>query len=86
MNRIPAPLSNPGIPRWVTCPRKEFRAANSYLRARLGEACAAEGVKLFVPPPVLCTDNAAMIAARGYFSFAGGRDIADLSLNAVSNL
>ena len=61
-------------------------AANSYLRARLGEACAAEGVKLFVPPPVLCTDNAAMIAARGYFSFAGGRDIADLSLNAVSNL
>lgn len=61
-------------------------AANSYLRARLGEACAAEGVKLFVPPPVLCTDNAAMIAARGYFSFAGGGDIADLSLNAVSNL
>lgn len=61
-------------------------AANSYLRAQLGEACAAEGVKLFVPPPVLCTDNAAMIAARGYFSFAGGRDIADLSLNAVSNL
>ena len=61
-------------------------AANSYLRARLGEACAAEGVKLFVPPPVLSTDNAAMIAARGYFSFAGGRDIADLSLNAVSNL
>ena len=61
-------------------------AANSYLRARLGEACAAEDVKLFVPPPVLCTDNAAMIAARGYFSFAGGRDIADLSLNAVSNL
>lgn len=61
-------------------------AANSYLRARLGEACAAEGVKLFVPPPVLCTDNAAMIAARGYFSFAWGRDIADLSLNAVSNL
>lgn len=61
-------------------------AANSYLRARLGEACAAEGVKLFVPPPVLCTDNAAMIAARGYFSFVGGRDIADLSLNAVSNL
>ena len=61
-------------------------AANSYLRARLGEACAAEGVKLFVPPPVLCTDNAAMLAARGYFSSAGGRDIADLSLNAVSNL
>lgn len=61
-------------------------AANSYLRAHLAEACENAGIKLFVPPPVLCTDNAAMIAARGYYSFAIGKDIADLSLNAVSNL
>lgn len=61
-------------------------AANSYLRAHLADACAKNGVTLFVPPPVLCTDNAAMIAARGYYSFVSGKDIADLSLNAVSNL
>ena len=61
-------------------------AANSALRARLTEQCESCGIKLFVPPPVLCTDNAAMIAARGYYSFIEGKDIAGLDLNAVSNL
>ncbi len=61
-------------------------AANSYLRAHLSEALKREGITLCVPPPVLCTDNAAMIAARGYYSFAEGKDVADLTLNAVSNL
>jgi N6-L-threonylcarbamoyladenine synthase len=27
----------------------------------------AEGLRLIVPPPVLCTDNAAMIAAAGFY-------------------
>ncbi|MBA2724530.1 MAG: hypothetical protein H0U53_00940 [Actinobacteria bacterium] len=40
-------------------------AANSGLRAGLDSACAAAGVKLFVPPMELCTDNAAMVAACG---------------------
>ena len=61
-------------------------AANSYLRARLSEECGKRGFTLFVPPPVLCTDNAAMIAARGSFAFAENKDVADLSLNAQSNL
>lgn len=61
-------------------------AANSALRARLTEQCENCGIKLFVPPPVLCTDNAAMIAARGYYSFIEGKDVAGLDLNAVSNL
>lgn len=61
-------------------------AANSALRARLTEQCESCGIKLFVPPPVLCTDNAAMIASRGYYSFIAGKDIAGLDLNAVSNL
>lgn len=61
-------------------------AANSALRARLTEQCESCGIKLFVPPPVLCTDNAAMIASRGYYSFIEGKDIAGLDLNAVSNL
>ena len=61
-------------------------AANSALRALLAQKCEAAGVRLFVPPPVLCTDNAAMIASRGYYSFIANKDIAGLDLNAVSNL
>ncbi len=40
-------------------------AANSGLRRGLSDACAARGVRLFVPPLELCTDNAAMVAACG---------------------
>ncbi|MEA2447807.1 MAG: tRNA N6-adenosine threonylcarbamoyltransferase, partial [Actinomycetota bacterium] len=40
-------------------------AANSGLRSGLGAECENKGVKLFVPPMELCTDNAAMIAACG---------------------
>jgi N6-L-threonylcarbamoyladenine synthase len=40
-------------------------AANAYLRARLGELAEESGVELIVPPPRLCTDNAAMIAWAG---------------------
>lgn len=61
-------------------------AANSYLRAELAARCEQAGAKLYVPPIVMCTDNAAMIAARAYYSFVKGEDIAGLELNAVSNL
>ena len=61
-------------------------AANSYLRSLLSAECDKRGLTLFVPPPVLCTDNAAMIASRGYYSFIKGKDIAELSLNAQSVL
>jgi tRNA N6-adenosine threonylcarbamoyltransferase len=37
-------------------------AANSCLRRRLEDMVAAEGAELFIPPPNLCTDNAAMAA------------------------
>ena len=40
-------------------------AANRRLRAALGALAAAEGYALHVPPPELCTDNAAMIAWAG---------------------
>jgi N6-L-threonylcarbamoyladenine synthase len=41
-------------------------AANSRLRRRLTDACEERGLEVFVPPPALCTDNAAMVglAAR----------------------
>jgi N6-L-threonylcarbamoyladenine synthase len=38
-------------------------AANALLRQRLEKECAEKGFKLVVPPPELCTDNAAMIGA-----------------------
>ena len=50
-------------------------AANRGLRARAKEACDANGFELFVPPPVSCTDNAAMIAmAAAHRLAAGERD------------
>jgi len=42
-------------------------AANSLLRARVAAECAKRGLELKIPPPVLCTDNAAMIASAARF-------------------
>lgn len=38
-------------------------SANSELRHRLARECEDRGVRLRIPPPDLCTDNAAMIAS-----------------------
>jgi len=42
-------------------------AANSALRARLSALCAQRNIAFVVPAPILCTDNAAMIAAAAFF-------------------
>ncbi len=41
-------------------------AANGRLRQVLQEHAQGAGLELFLPPPALCTDNAAMVAALGY--------------------
>jgi N6-L-threonylcarbamoyladenine synthase len=46
-------------------------AANSHLRESI-VARAPEGVEVVIPPRVLCTDNAAMVAAAGHFWHAAG--------------
>jgi tRNA N6-adenosine threonylcarbamoyltransferase len=42
-------------------------AANSALRERFVEACTEDGIRAFVPSRSMCTDNAAMIAAAGWW-------------------
>lgn len=56
-------------------------AANSLLRTMMEQACAENGISFFRPEPVLCTDNAAMIACAAYYKYREGyRD--DLTLDA----
>jgi N6-L-threonylcarbamoyladenine synthase len=45
-------------------------AANTSLRQTLERECAKTGTRLVVPPPDLCTDNAAMIGAAAPYSAA----------------
>ncbi len=60
-------------------------ASNSHIRSRLEQECAANNIKFYRPSPVLCTDNAAMIACAGYYEYLKGqRD--GLDLNACPNL
>lgn len=60
-------------------------ASNTALRASLQKACDESGRQFFCPPPVLCTDNAAMIACAGTYEFVKGVRH-DLTLNAMPNL
>lgn len=59
--------------------------ANRGLRQRLAQMAKQEGMSLYYPPPVLCTDNAAMIACAGYYRYKRG-DVGSLDLNAVPGL
>jgi N6-L-threonylcarbamoyladenine synthase len=59
---------------------------NSLLRSRFTQECAARGIKLFLPEPAYCTDNAAMIAWLGYEKYLAYPNLNyfDLYLNSYS--
>jgi len=60
-------------------------AANRRLRERMGELGAELGVEVRFPPTVLCTDNAAMVAAVADRMLLEGR-LASLDLEAFSRI
>lgn len=60
-------------------------SANKTLQMTLAEAVSKVGARLVHPTPILCTDNAVMIACRGYFMFQSGME-SPLDLNAVPSL
>lgn len=56
-------------------------AANTLLRKLAEDACKSEGIECYRPEPILCTDNAAMIACAAYYRHKDGF-VDDLSLDA----
>ena len=60
-------------------------AANSALESTLRNKCEKYGLKFYYPTKILCTDNAAMIACRGYYQSLE-KNFADDRLNAVPGL
>jgi N6-L-threonylcarbamoyladenine synthase len=59
-------------------------AANSGLQKKMREAAAERGLGLSYPPPILCTDNAAMIACAGYYHLLKGA-VDDLDLDTIAS-
>lgn len=60
-------------------------AANSLLRSQLKEQAGKYGLEVYYPRPILCTDNAAMIACAAYYEFIKGH-VSEMDLNAVPGL
>ncbi|MDX2495696.1 MAG: tRNA (adenosine(37)-N6)-threonylcarbamoyltransferase complex transferase subunit TsaD [Desulfuromusa sp.] len=59
-------------------------ACNSGLRDKFAELALSNNINVFFPSPILCADNAAMLAVAGDYYLSHGLS-SGLDLNAVSN-
>ncbi len=60
-------------------------ASNGALREAARAVCEKKGVRFHCPSPILCTDNAVMIGAAGYYEYMAGTR-SGWDLNAVPGL
>lgn len=60
-------------------------AANTGLRREITQKAGSLRMEIGYPDPLLCTDNAAMVACAGYHKYRRG-DFAPLTLNAIAGL
>ncbi len=60
-------------------------ASNTALRSKMKDEAEKSGLTVTFPSPILCTDNAAMIAGAAYYEYIAG-NVSDVYLNAIPGL
>ena len=60
-------------------------ASNRLLRREIERRGKKAGLNVFMPPAILCTDNAAMIGSAAFYQLMRG-NVAELDLNAIPAL
>lgn len=61
-------------------------SANRFLYECIKNEAEKEGLEVFAPNTILCTDNGAMIASCGYYNIMAGVGLSDLNLTAKANI